>query len=211
MTMSKPQVDITQSPAEGTTEASPRETSSSVSSSRSLSISTTLPAKHPEMTEISSPTDSVNSTNLSEISIGSGGAARVGNSTCLGGALNSIQAAVMESRNTGNAPRLSSEYSSHGSGVSRSIDHTIGVAKVGAATCWSKLTTLAWDMSLSDGGKTQRFGETKSNAGVTTPAINNVERLRRMAAESVKVPELPSSEVDDDGLAVEVIETIDSL
>jgi len=209
--MTRPQVDILQSPAEGTNEAAPRVSSSSVSSSRSLSISTTPAETYPEKDKVSSPSDSVNSTNLSEVSTGSGGAARIGNATCWGGTLKAIQDAVLESANAANAPRLSSEYSD-GGGVSGSIDRTIGVAKVGAATCWSKLSTLAWDLTLPDVDGAQRSGETKPSSGETeSAATSNAERLRRMAAESVKAPELPSSEVDEDGLAVEVIETIDSL
>jgi len=204
--MPRPQVDIMQSSAEATHEAAPK-AGSSVTGSRDLSIAST-PAETFPQKEVSKK--AVSPTNLSEVSTGGGGTPRVGNATCWN-TLQSIQDTIVETSNAARASRLSSKVSGEEEGVlKRKMNETIGVARVGAATCWSSFSKMAWDLALPDVDASKHSADvrSKTNGAFTT---TNVERLKNLAAQSVKAPELPPEDVDEDGFRVEVIENVDSL
>ena len=98
------------------------------------------------------------------------------------------------------------------------VQETLGVAKVGAATCWTSFSKIAWDMTLPSVDANKHSADVKQSKATSFGPNAHAERLRNLAAKSVTAPELPTEEeqeeqetVDEDGLRVEVIETIDSL
>mmetsp|Transcript_39372 Transcript_39372/g.95299 ORF Transcript_39372/g.95299 Transcript_39372/m.95299 type:complete len:212 (+) Transcript_39372:171-806(+) len=211
--MPRPNVEIMQSSAEGTHEAAPK-AGMSVTDSRSMSISSTPAETYPEK---STPSPKpVSPTNLTQASTGGDTGPKIGTASCWN-TLQSIQDTIVETSKAAKASRLSSEYGSGQSAgpVQGRMNETIGVAKIGAATCWSKMSKMAWDLALPDVDSNKHSADVKSSTNPTgMPNVTgetHVERLKNKAALSVTAPELPSSTVDEDGLAVEVIENIDSL
>ncbi|KAL3928796.1 MAG: hypothetical protein SGBAC_012489, partial [Bacillariaceae sp.] len=227
--MQRPEVEILQSSAEATREGAPkRTTGTSVTSSRSLSISSTPAETYPEKSRAAAnaSTKPISPTNLTKVSTGADNGPIIGTATCWN-ALQSIQDAVKETSKATRASRLSSEYVGQG-GVRGRVNESIGVAKVGAATCWSKMSKMAWDMTLPDvdASKHHSSGVRGGGGGKSTNCLPNMtgvthaERLKQMATQSVTAPELPelpppvdalaSPTVDEDGLVMETIENVDS-
>lgn len=231
--MQRPEVEILQSSAEATREAEPK-AGLSVTASRSLSISSTPAETYPEK-KAPKAAKPISPTNLTQVSTGGGNGPKIGTASCWN-ALQSIQDSIVETSNAARASRLSSGYGGGGGGVRGKVHGTVGVAKVGAVTCWSKMSQLAWDLALPDVDSNKHSSSDydnnynsnsnnrkKSNGPSGMPnvtGVTNAERLKRKAVQSVTAPELPKEEeeregesttVDEDGLAVEVIENVDSL
>jgi hypothetical protein len=131
-----------------------------------------------------SPTAS-NPTNLSQ--------ARVGNADCWG-TLKTLQDTIVES--TKAKSDLSSKYA--------------GGARIGVTNCFSKLsqlsglTTFAWDMSTSEADETNLTSADDS----TKSGPINYDRLKLMAANSVKAPEFPTPEEEGANREL-VVETLE--
>ncbi|CAJ1963723.1 unnamed protein product [Cylindrotheca closterium] len=219
--MQRPEVEILQSSAEGTRETAPK-AGISVTASRSLSMASTPAETYPQKDV--PRVKPVSPTNLTHASTGGGNGPTIGTASCWN-ALQQIQDSIVETSQAARASRLSSEYSGQ-SAMRAKVNDTLGVAKVASVTCWSKMSQFAWDLALPEVDSNKHSdGGTKSNkvpAGMqNVTGVTNAERLKQKAAQSVTAPELPpegesslpeeSLTVDEDGLAVEVIENVDSL
>jgi hypothetical protein len=136
----------------------------------------------PSNEEAKSPTGSTSPTNLSQ--------ARVGNANCWG-TLKTLQDTIVES--TKKKSDLSSKYA--------------GGARIGVTNCWSKLSTFAWDMSMPVLDENRHSAQKAAADDSSTSATINVERLRAMAENSVKAPEMPTPEEEGANREL-VVETI---
>lgn len=139
----------------------------------------------PSSEETKSPTVP-SPTNLSQ--------ARVGTANCWG-TLKILQDTIVESTKT--KSDLSSKYA--------------GGARLGVTNCWSKLSTFAWDMSMPQLDENKLSGETSRKAAAddsSTSAAMNVDRLKAMAENSVKAPEMPTPEEEGANREL-VVETVE--
>jgi hypothetical protein len=120
--------------------------------------------------------------------------ARVGNANCWG-TLKTLQDTIVESSKA--KSDLSSKYA--------------GGARIGVTNCWSKLSTFAWDMSMPQVDENKLSGETPQKDAADdsrTSAVINVDRLKAMAENSVKAPEMPTPEEEGANREL-VVETVE--